>query len=139
RGNHRILYGLEINNNNNNYYNQRATTAYQGVPTCFECGAQCHFKNNCLKLVNRNQGNRNQGNQNQAGNGNAMARAYGVGIARGNPNANVVTDKSKEKRHENVPIVQDFSEVFPEDLQCLPPTRQVEFQIDLIPGAAPVA
>nr|GFA92281.1 hypothetical protein [Tanacetum cinerariifolium] len=33
----------------------------------------------------------------------------------------------------------DFSEVFPEDLPGLPPTRQVEFQIDLIPGAAPVA
>nr|GEV03075.1 putative reverse transcriptase domain-containing protein [Tanacetum cinerariifolium] len=36
-------------------------------------------------------GNRNQGNQNQAENGNAMARAYGLGTARGNPNANVVT------------------------------------------------
>ncbi|GKD90102.1 putative reverse transcriptase domain-containing protein, partial [Tanacetum coccineum] len=33
----------------------------------------------------------------------------------------------------------DFLEVFPEDLPGLPPTRQVEFQIDLIPGAAPVA
>nr|GEW00659.1 putative reverse transcriptase domain-containing protein [Tanacetum cinerariifolium] len=38
-----------------------------------------------------------------------------------------------------VPIVQDFLEVFPEDLPGIPPTRQVEFQIDLIPGAAPVA
>nr|GFA69764.1 hypothetical protein [Tanacetum cinerariifolium] len=28
-----------INNNNNNYNNRRATSAYQGVPTCFECGA----------------------------------------------------------------------------------------------------
>nr|GFB76223.1 putative reverse transcriptase domain-containing protein [Tanacetum cinerariifolium] len=36
-------------------------------------------------------------------------------------------------------IVRDFSEVFPEDLPGLPPTRQVEFQIVLIPGAAPVA
>ncbi|GKE26674.1 putative reverse transcriptase domain-containing protein [Tanacetum coccineum] len=35
--------------------------------------------------------------------------------------------------------VQDFPEVFPEDLSGIPPTRQVEFQIDLIPGAAPVA
>ncbi|GJT38015.1 putative reverse transcriptase domain-containing protein [Tanacetum coccineum] len=35
--------------------------------------------------------------------------------------------------------VQDFPEVFPEDLPGLPPTRQVEFQIDLVPGAAPVA
>ncbi|GJS95605.1 putative reverse transcriptase domain-containing protein [Tanacetum coccineum] len=34
---------------------------------------------------------------------------------------------------------QDFPEVFPEDLSGLPPTRQVEFQIDLVPGAAPVA
>nr|GEV53390.1 hypothetical protein [Tanacetum cinerariifolium] len=223
------------NNNNNNYNNRRATAAYQGVPTCFECGAQGHFKNNCLKL-----GNRNQGNQNQAGNENAVERAYGLGTAGGNPDANVVTgtfllnnhcalilfdtgadksfvsttfsslininpstldysydveladgqiirvntvirgctlnflnhsfnidlmpvelvsfdiiigypvflanittktikDKSKEKRLENVPIFRDFSEVFPEDLPGLPPTRQVEFQIDLIPGAAPVA
>ncbi|GJV52879.1 putative reverse transcriptase domain-containing protein [Tanacetum coccineum] len=48
-------------------------------------------------------------------------------------------DKSKEKRLEDIPIVQDFLNVFPEDLPGLPPTRQVEFQIDLIPGAAPVA
>nr|GEZ96241.1 hypothetical protein [Tanacetum cinerariifolium] len=52
------------NNNNNNYNNWRATTAYQGVPTCFDCGAQ--------------------------GNGNVMARAYGVGTAGGNPDSNVV-------------------------------------------------
>ncbi|GJS43746.1 putative reverse transcriptase domain-containing protein [Tanacetum coccineum] len=48
-------------------------------------------------------------------------------------------DKSKEKQLKEVPIVQDFPEVFPEDLPGIPPTRQVEFQIDLIPGAAPVA
>ncbi|GJT68406.1 putative reverse transcriptase domain-containing protein, partial [Tanacetum coccineum] len=48
-------------------------------------------------------------------------------------------DKSEEKRLEDVPIVQNFPEVFPEDLSGLPPTRQVEFQIDLIPGVAPVA
>ncbi|GJV31507.1 putative reverse transcriptase domain-containing protein [Tanacetum coccineum] len=50
-----------------------------------------------------------------------------------------IEDKSGEKRLEDVPIVQDFPEVFPEDLSGLPPTRQVEFQIDLVPGAAPVA
>nr|GEZ55246.1 putative reverse transcriptase domain-containing protein [Tanacetum cinerariifolium]GEZ55254.1 putative reverse transcriptase domain-containing protein [Tanacetum cinerariifolium] len=69
-----------------------------------------------------------------AGNGNAVARAYGLGTAGGNPNANVVTgypvflenittkmikDKSEEKRLEDVPIVRDFSEVFPEDLPGL--------------------
>ncbi|GJW09145.1 putative reverse transcriptase domain-containing protein [Tanacetum coccineum] len=48
-------------------------------------------------------------------------------------------DKSKEKRLEDVPIVRDFPEVFPEDLPGIPLARQVEFQIDLVPGAAPVA
>ncbi|GJZ23094.1 putative reverse transcriptase domain-containing protein [Tanacetum coccineum] len=48
-------------------------------------------------------------------------------------------DKSEGKRLEDVAIVRDFPEVFPEDLSGLPPTRQVEFQIDLIPGVAPVA
>nr|GFC43719.1 putative reverse transcriptase domain-containing protein [Tanacetum cinerariifolium] len=50
-----------------------------------------------------------------------------------------VEDKSKEKRLEDVPIVRDFPEVFPEDLPGLPPIRPVEFQIDLVPGAALVA
>ncbi|GKE21293.1 putative reverse transcriptase domain-containing protein [Tanacetum coccineum] len=37
------------------------------------------------------------------------------------------------------PIIRDFTDVFPEDLSGLPPQRQVEFRIDLIPGATPVA
>ncbi|GKA77542.1 putative reverse transcriptase domain-containing protein [Tanacetum coccineum] len=48
-------------------------------------------------------------------------------------------DKSEGKQLKDVPIVRDFPEVFPEDLPGLPPARPVEFQIDLIPGAAPVA
>nr|GEX56338.1 putative reverse transcriptase domain-containing protein [Tanacetum cinerariifolium] len=47
--------------------------------------------------------------------------------------------KSEKKRLEDVPIVQNFPEVFPEDLSSLPPTRPLDFQIDLVPGAAPVA
>ncbi|GJY82259.1 hypothetical protein Tco_0495635 [Tanacetum coccineum] len=50
-----------------------------------------------------------------------------------------IEDKSEKKRLEDVPIIQNFPKVFPEDLPDLPPNRQVEFQIDLIPGAAPVA
>ncbi|GJV23477.1 putative reverse transcriptase domain-containing protein [Tanacetum coccineum] len=48
-------------------------------------------------------------------------------------------DMSEEKRLEDVPTIRDFLEVFPEDLPGLPSTRQVKFQIDLVPGAAPVA
>ncbi|GJR83346.1 putative reverse transcriptase domain-containing protein [Tanacetum coccineum] len=39
----------------------------------------------------------------------------------------------------DVPIVQDFPEVFPKDLPGLPPARQVVFQINLVTGVAPVA
>ncbi|GKA75853.1 hypothetical protein Tco_0782231 [Tanacetum coccineum] len=53
--------------------------------------------------------------------------------------AHVTEKKSKEKRLEDVPIIRDFPEVFPDDLPRLPPPRQVEFRIDLVPGAAPVA
>ncbi|GJX78069.1 putative reverse transcriptase domain-containing protein [Tanacetum coccineum] len=246
------------NNNNNNNNNQRTQGTNPRGITCFECGVQGHFRSDCPKLKNGNQGNR-------AGNGNAVARAYVVGSAGTNPNSNVVTgtfllnnryasilfdtgadrsfistafsslidiipttldhgydveladgriiwvntlirgctlnflnhpfnidlmpvemgsfdviigmdwlakyhavivcdeklvrvpfgdkilifhgdesnngheQKTKEKRLDDVSIVQDFLEVFPEDLPGIPPTRQVEFQIDLIPGAAPVA
>ncbi|GJY09852.1 putative reverse transcriptase domain-containing protein [Tanacetum coccineum] len=202
------------NNHNNNKNNQRTQGTNPRGITCFECGVQGHFRSDCPKLKNGNQGNR-------AGNGNAVARAYVVGAERsfistafsslmdiilttldhgydfelddgriiwvntlirgytlnflnhpfnidlmpveigsfdviigmdwlakyhaGCPIflAHVTTkkaeDKSKEKRLDDVPIVQDFLEVFPEDLPGIPPTRQEEFQIDLIPGVTPVA
>ncbi|GJY78479.1 putative reverse transcriptase domain-containing protein [Tanacetum coccineum] len=47
-------------------------------------------------------------------------------------------DKSEEKRLEDVPIIRDFPKVFPKNFPGIPPTRQVEFQIDLVPGVAPV-
>ncbi|GJZ31908.1 putative reverse transcriptase domain-containing protein [Tanacetum coccineum] len=49
----------------------------------------------------------------------------------------VMEKKSYEKRLEDIPVVKEFLEVFPEDLPGLPPIRLVEFQIDLIPGTAP--
>ncbi|GJU83634.1 putative reverse transcriptase domain-containing protein [Tanacetum coccineum] len=53
--------------------------------------------------------------------------------------AHVTEKEPKEKRLEDVPIIRDFPEVFPDDLPGLPPPRQVEFRIELVPGAAPVA
>nr|GEV66386.1 putative reverse transcriptase domain-containing protein [Tanacetum cinerariifolium] len=276
--------GPATTNKNNNNNHQRAQRENLRSITFFECGVQGHFRSDCPKLKNGNQGNR-------ARNGNAVARAYDVGTVRTNPNSNVVTgtfllnyhyasilintgadrsfistafsslidiilttldhgydvelangriiwdytlnflnhsfnidlmpveigsfdviicmdwlakyhavifcdeklirvpfdneilifhgdgsnnehesrlniilctktqkyllkgcpvflahattgkaeDKSMEKRLKDVPIVQDFPKVFPEDLLVIPRTRQVEFQIDLIPGVAPVA
>ncbi|GJZ91367.1 hypothetical protein Tco_0663294 [Tanacetum coccineum] len=51
-----------------------------------------------------------------------------------------VTEKETgEKQLRDLPIVRDFLEVFPEDFPGLTPACQVEFQIDLVPRAAPVA
>nr|GEU31771.1 hypothetical protein [Tanacetum cinerariifolium] len=47
-------------------------------------------------------------------------------------------NKSEGKQLKDLPIFQDFPEMFPEDLSGLPLARQVEFHLDLIPGAAPV-
>ncbi|GJW20816.1 putative reverse transcriptase domain-containing protein [Tanacetum coccineum] len=142
------------NNKNNNRGNSGTT---QNAVTCYECGVQGHIKKDCPKLKNGNHGN-------QHGNDNAPAKVYVVGNAGTNSDSNVVTgtfllndryasilfdtgadrsfeteDRSGEKRLEDVSIIQDFPEVFPEELPGLPPTRQVEFQIDLMPGVAPVA
>nr|GFC26045.1 putative reverse transcriptase domain-containing protein [Tanacetum cinerariifolium] len=139
--------------NTNNANNQRGIGLGQ-KSTYYECGVQGHFRKECPKLKNNN----NHGNQ--GGRNNAPARVYVVSRAGADPDANVVTekyvkkgfpiflahittkkveDKSEKKRLEDVPIVQDFPEVFPEDLLGLPPIRPVEFQIYLVPGAAPVA
>ncbi|GKA30836.1 putative reverse transcriptase domain-containing protein [Tanacetum coccineum] len=53
--------------------------------------------------------------------------------------AHVTKKKSKEKQMEDVLVIRDFPKVFPEELPGLPPPWQVEFRIDLVPGAAPVA
>nr|GFD00086.1 hypothetical protein [Tanacetum cinerariifolium] len=67
--------------------NQRGNGAGQNV-TCYECGAQGHFKRYCPKLKNNNN---NNNRSNQVGNGNAKARVYAVGNAGTNPDANTVT------------------------------------------------
>ncbi|GKA25127.1 putative reverse transcriptase domain-containing protein [Tanacetum coccineum] len=61
-----------------------------------------------------------------------MFEAKGLNVETG-PN------KSKEKQMEDVPVIRDFPEVFPEELPGLPPPRQVEIlRLILIPGAAHV-
>ncbi|KAI3670385.1 hypothetical protein L1987_87976 [Smallanthus sonchifolius] len=53
--------------------------------------------------------------------------------------AHVIQKEDKERRVEDIPIIREFPEVFPNDLPGLPPVREVKFRIDLVPGANPVA
>ncbi|GKD02012.1 putative reverse transcriptase domain-containing protein [Tanacetum coccineum] len=51
-----------------------------------------------------------------------------------------VTEKEPTKKHlQDVPVIHDFPKVFLDDLPGLPPPRQMEFKINLVPGATPVA
>ncbi|GJT47561.1 putative reverse transcriptase domain-containing protein [Tanacetum coccineum] len=70
--------------NANTGNNQRTTGANQRGNSCYECGAQGHFKRECPKLKNNNRGN-------QGGNGNAPAKVYVVGNTGTNSDSNVVT------------------------------------------------
>ena len=48
---------------------------------------------------------------------------------------NAVTSKAIQ----DIPVVCEFPYVFPDDLPGLPPDRDVEFKIELIPGTAPIS
>jgi hypothetical protein len=43
------------------------------------------------------------------------------------------------KSIEDVPVVREYPDVFPEELPEMPPDRDIEFAIDLIPGTSPIA
>ncbi|GKB54978.1 putative reverse transcriptase domain-containing protein [Tanacetum coccineum] len=122
---------------------------------CYECGSPDHFRNTCPKM------NRVPG---QAGNQLALEAVkpsivnpgYVIEVADGKKVEvdKIIRDckleleriakvlKSVEKdelKLGDIPIVRDFEDVFPEDFVGLPPQRQVEFHIDLVPGATPIA
>ncbi|GJT87174.1 putative reverse transcriptase domain-containing protein [Tanacetum coccineum] len=96
-------------NANNN--NRNNNNNNQKGNGCYECGAQGHFRRNCPKLRNNDRGN-------QAGNDRAPAKVYVVGNTGANPD-NIV--------------------YFLRTCRAHPSTSTSEFQIDLVPGAAPVA
>ncbi|GJU97734.1 reverse transcriptase domain-containing protein [Tanacetum coccineum] len=83
-----------------------------------------------------------KGNHDQGNNGN-QARDCAFDIVHGErPEGNLKqlkTMKVNKPKLEDIPIVRNFPGVFPEDLSGLPPPRELEFRIDLILGAMPIA
>ncbi|GJR70211.1 putative reverse transcriptase domain-containing protein [Tanacetum coccineum] len=94
--------------------------------TCFNCNEKGHRKRDCPKLKKNGQG------------GNNRRAVYKLGAVDAQQDPKVVTEPVELDTCYDVKLA-DGKVVFPEELPGLPPPRQVEFRIDLIPGAAPVA
>eukprot|EP00253_Pinus_taeda_P004686 PITA_04686 len=47
--------------------------------------------------------------------------------------------KDKTTTLENIPVIQNFADVFPEEIPGLPPKRDIDFTIELVPGVTPVS
>ncbi|GJT65527.1 putative reverse transcriptase domain-containing protein [Tanacetum coccineum] len=149
--------------NENATNNQRGTGRSQKV-NCYECGNQGHYRRDFPEQKNQSHKNHigedcripwrnetliihgdgsNQGNVTRLNIISCtkmqkyMEKGFSIFLA--HVTVKEVEDKSEKKRLEDIPIVQDSPEVFPEDLPGLPLAQQVEFQIDLVPGVAPVA
>ncbi|GJW62302.1 reverse transcriptase domain-containing protein [Tanacetum coccineum] len=95
--------------------------------TCHAYGEKGHYANQCQKTTNNN----------------AQGRAYMLRDRNAHQDPNVVTvmeKKSDEKRLEDIPVVREFPEVFPENLPGLPPVRQIVgfYRPSTSPWGAPV-
>ena len=51
----------------------------------------------------------------------------------------IVDRRQEGTRLEDIPIIKEFPDVFPDDISGLPPDREVEFTIDLIPETEPIS
>nr|GEW70912.1 putative reverse transcriptase domain-containing protein [Tanacetum cinerariifolium] len=111
-------------------------TKYQGVIICYEKIVRVPFGREMLIFQGNEDNQREESRLNNISC--TKAQEYlskGCDVFLADITMKEAKDKSKGKRLEDVPIIKDF----PEDLSGIPPARQVEFQIDLVPGVAPVA
>jgi len=52
---------------------------------------------------------------------------------------NTVETEAAEPSPKNIPVAREFLDVFPEEIPSMPPHRELEFNIDLIPGATAIS
>ncbi|GKE48022.1 hypothetical protein Tco_1479280 [Tanacetum coccineum] len=137
---------------NVNPVNVRNPTPTRGA--CYECGSIDHLKPACTRL-NRAQGpgenrpnqvvanNEGQGHENQGNQARGMdwLSNHKVEIICHEKVVRIplLDGKASDKKQEEIVVVRDFPKVFLDDLSGLPPFWEIEFRIELIPRAVPIA
>src|SRR5256714_6433584 len=53
--------------------------------------------------------------------------------------AHVIDTREQSTRVEDIPVVREFQDIFPEELSGLPPDREVDMSIEVVPGTAPIS
>ncbi|GJR37710.1 putative reverse transcriptase domain-containing protein [Tanacetum coccineum] len=127
------------------------------VRACYECGSTDHVRPACPRLNRARGPEENRPNQVAANNGglepSELGFKYEIEIASGqlveidkvmdwlfNYKVEIIChEKASDKKQEEIVVVRDYPEVFSDDLSRLPLVQEIEFQIELIPGATPVA
>nr|GEV17619.1 putative reverse transcriptase domain-containing protein [Tanacetum cinerariifolium] len=113
---------------------------YNDVIACVEKLVRIPFRNEILTIRGEGSNERNESRLNIISCSKAQEyMSKGCHVFLANITSTKDEDKSKGKRLKDVLAVREFLEVFPKDLPGIPPTQQVEFRIDLVPSAAPVA
>ncbi|GKF16266.1 hypothetical protein Tco_0061184, partial [Tanacetum coccineum] len=110
------------------------------VRACYECGITDHVRPACPRLNRARGSEENRPNQVVANN------EVRIPLSDGNM-LRVLGERPEEKsrflmgvkKQEEIVVVRDFLEIFPDDLSGLPPIREIEIRIKLTPGATPVA
>ncbi|GKV13221.1 hypothetical protein SLEP1_g24266 [Rubroshorea leprosula] len=121
---------------------------------CFKCGKQGHQIANCPQSDSKAQSTQTTSQQDSTNQG-AQKQNVEVRIRTQQARVNMMTHKeaatidvimvsvtdanSVTPRLEDIPVVCEFPNVFPEDLPSLPPDREIEFAIDLVPGFEPIS
>ncbi|GKD27477.1 putative reverse transcriptase domain-containing protein [Tanacetum coccineum] len=114
---------------------QRAPVVNQRVPTCFECGRQGHYRNECPKLKNQNRGNK-AGKKTEE----ARGKAYVLGGGEANPDSNIVTGTFLLNNHYASMLFDSgadrsfVSTTFSTLLDITPDTLDVSYAVELANG-----
>nr|GEZ95644.1 putative reverse transcriptase domain-containing protein [Tanacetum cinerariifolium] len=151
-----------------NVFDTTVNPDYRGVPrnmnhvnarnppgrACYECGSTDHVRPACLRLNRAQRPGGNHPKQVVANNGRSgswkprepskgmpLLDSKVLRVIGERPKEKAIllmSVKTSDKYQEEIVVVRDFPEVFPDDLSGLPPIREIEFRIELIPGATPV-